>query len=935
MSEEGNRGKASFEQAAPTTGSPAVADQPEASQSQALHDDVGMLGSLLGEILEALEGKALFAHVELARQSARARRDGEAGAEQRFARVLEGLAPDEGIAVTRAFSSWFGLVNLAERVDRIRYRRSNELAGRTVQGSYIDVLGKLKAAGLDEAAVQAALDRTRLIPVFTAHPTEAVRRTLLNKEQRIADTLLTCLAADQQTPAESDATRASIREEIALSWQTDEHFDQPSVADEVEHVLFFLTNVVYPILPEIHRALEAALEAVFEPPSRLRLPARLLRFGSWVGGDMDGNPNVGPDTIRATLERHRTLVVRLYRSELRDLFDRLSQSDTRVEISEELAARIAQLGLLLDDPAEEIPARYRDMPYRVFTWRMWSRLGRNLGDSKNAYAGPAELRADLRLLMRSLEGHGAIGHGRVADLHCRVGAFGFHLASLDIREDSAVHRAAVAEALRRDDFETLSEAERVALLNAALASTQAGAASASAAEVPLNASREGPLARCLAVMRTLAESRRRFGPQCLGLYIISMARGVDDALAVLYLARLAGFVDRKGNVPLDIAPLFETLDDLQSAHGTVRSLLDDREYARHLKARRHRQFVMLGYSDSNKDAGLGASRWALHQAQLALVETVTRHPRDVELTMFHGRGGSISRGGGHTRDAVLAEPKGALAGRLRVTEQGEIISQKYGLRETAVQTVESAVGAVLERFGWKDESSLDSDWSEAAHCFAEHSRAAYQSLVHDDPDLAPYFRLATPIDVIERLRIGSRPPSRKKTAGVESLRAIPWVFAWTQSRHMLPGWYGVGTGLEAAAERHGLDMLRAMNRRWRFFATLLSDVAMVAAKADMGIAARYAELAGAEGARVYPKLLMEFERTCHWLCEIEGIANLLDNDPVLKQAVALRNPYVDPLSLIQLDFLRRWREGGRADSALESALIETARGIARGMQNTG
>lgn len=894
-----------------------------------LKEDVGTLGRLLGEVLEALEGKALFAHVELARQTARARRQGEADAEQRFRRLLKGLSCREAVAVARAFSSYFGLVNLAERAHRIRRRRARERAGDPVPGSYAGVLGILKAAGLDGAAIQSALDTTQFKPVFTAHPTEAVRRTLLTKEQRIAQILIARLNTEASTALDDVESLHSIQEEIALAWQTDEHFDQPSVADETEHLLFYLTNVVYPTLPEVHESLRSAIEQVFPEDKSLRVPPSLVRFGSWVGGDMDGNPNVGPDTIRATLERQRELVIELYRRDVRGLFDHLSHSRTRISVSEDLNAKQADYCRELRQVYAAIPARYRDMPYRVFLWFCWWRLGETLADRQAGYAHPGEFLSDLRIVESSLKRHGGTGVGRICKLIRRVETFGFHLAALDIRENSAVHRAAVAEALSSDSFERAPPSARAARLREALAGPM------SRPGFKLRA--EGPLTRCLNVMGAIAECRRRFGCECIGLYIISMARGADDALAVLYLARLAGFATESEEVPLDVAPLFETVEDLAEAPATLDALLADEGYRAHLRARDMRQFVMLGYSDSNKAAGLGASRWALHEAQISLVEIARRtQPASFELTMFHGRGGTISRGGGEPRNGILAEPPGALGGMLRVTEQGEIIGQKYGIPATALETIEVAVGALLERRVLDNlEPPDDSEWHEVAVHFAHHSRDAYQGRLLGNRDLIPYFRAATPIDVIERLRIGSRPASRRQSEGIDGLRAIPWVFAWTQSRHSLTGWFGVGAGLEAAADRYGLETLRQMSAGWRFFETLISDTEMVLAKADMGIAAQYAELAGEVGERFYPCILEEFERTCAWICQVRDQNDILDRNPVLQRAIRLRNPYVDPLSLIQLDFLKRWRKGHREDAELERVLVETVRGLARGMQNTG
>jgi phosphoenolpyruvate carboxylase len=445
---------------------------------------------------------------------------------------------------------------------------------------------------------------------------------------------------------------------------------------------------------------------------------------------------------------------------------------------------------------------------------------------------------------------------------------------------------------------------------------------------------DGETARTLGVFSCIADAHRYFGSDAIGPYIISMARGPDDPLAVLYLARQSGLRDAEGAVPLDIAPLFETVADLDGAGATLESLLADPVYSAHVKARGGRQIVMLGYSDSSKESGLAASRWALHRAESALSEAAARS--GVELTLFHGRGGTPSRGGSKPRAGILAQPPGVMKGRFRVTEQGEIIHAKYGLRGIALRTLELMTGAVLES------SALDStrpgpkaEWRDAMDTIAAAARAAFRSLVYEDPDFIAYFRQATPIDIIERLEIGSRPASRREGGGIESLRAIPWVFSWMQNRHLLPGWYGIGRGLEAAADSHGVKVLLEMAHEWPFFATLLADVEMALAKADMGIAERYSRLAGEIGKGIFPRLRDEYDHTADRICRILATGEVLEREPVLRRSIQLRNPYVDPISLLQVDLLARWRAGGRHDPELEGALKVTVRGIARGMQNTG
>ncbi len=899
---------------------------------------MGWLGALLGEILREQGPPELFDTVERARHAARARhRAGAAArspaqADARLASVLSGLQPALALEVVRAFSAYFGLVNMAERVHRIRRRVDTRRAGRAQRGSFLAVLQTLAANGVTLAQLRARLAGLHVEPVFTAHPTEAVRRTLLKKDQRIARALVERFQRTQAAPEEEAALAERIALEIASGWQTEEQLrEQPTVAEEVEHVQFFLVDVLYRIVPALHEQLESAAQAVYG--ERLGLERPLVRFGSWVGGDMDGNPNVGADTLRATLGRHLQLVLRRYRAEVQTLFEHLSQSTSRVAVDAAVLERVEAYRALLPEAFAAIPARYHEMPYRLLLWLVSERLTRSGRGESGGYRQPAEFRADLALIERSLAAHAGARAGRalVGRLLIRLDTFGFHLAKLDVRQDAEVHRRVVGELLGRPDFAELPSAERARQLARALTAPTAEPTAALSDEARAT----------LDVFAALHEGRERHGPDAVGTYVISMARGPDDALAVLWLAHRGGLTDERGAVPLDITPLFETVDDLERAPDTLRALVTDPAYAAHLARRGGRQLVMLGYSDSNKDGGVAASRWALQRAQVGLVAAAA--DTGIELSFFHGRGGSISRGGGKPRDAILAAPTGAVRGRTRMTEQGEIIHDKYGLRGIALRTLELVIGAVLERpdaavaedLARRAQGPLPRAFTDAMDCIAAESRAAYRALVHDDPDFPTFFRLATPIDVIERLRIGSRPAKRRAMRGVEDLRAIPWVFAWTQARFVLPGWYGVGSGLAAARERHGLERLREMARDWPFFAVFLADVEMVLAKADLAIAARYAALAGEVGARLFPVVRAEHERTCAGVLEVIEQRALLDRDPTLQRAIRLRNPYVDPMSFVQAELLARWRAGDRQDALLERVLGQTVRGIARGLQNTG
>lgn len=892
-----------------------------APKDRGLRDDVRRLGALVGEVIREQNGEALFRRVEGIRRAAIARREGKPRAGERLLRQTRDLPAGVAGELVRAFSTYFQAVNLAERVHRIRRRRDYERRGSGPQPEGLeDSLRQLKLLGVGAAELRGLLERLVIEPVFTAHPTEATRRTLLEKQQRMARSLIARLDP-KRTPREEAAALARIRIDLTAGWQTEEHPDaRMTVANEREHVLFYLTDVLYRTLPQFYETLEEALETQFD----LRMTAPVcIRFGSWVGGDMDGNPNVTAETVRETLAEHREMILARYAAELHTLHRSLSQSRSRVAVSGAVEARLKDYARAHPRTAEGIPPRHRDMPYRVLLSFMRERLRATREDSAGAYARAEELLEDLELIADSLRAHKGAHAGlfAVRRLQRRVATFGFHLATLDVRQDSLVHRRAVGELLDEAGWEEAAPEARAARLRRALEGNEAPRA------------RGGEEARAtLAVFGAIAEGRRRYGARAVGPYIISMARHAEDVLAVLLLARWGG-LEEDGTVPLDVAPLFETVDDLRQAAATMRGLFADRHYRAHLQRRGEAQILMVGYSDSNKDGGLAASRWAVQRAQEELVRAGDE--AGVALTIFHGRGGTTSRGGGRTHRAVLAAPPGAVRGRLRLTEQGEIINAKYGLRAIALRTLEQMSGAVLlATHAERDAGELPREWRAAADTLAAESRRAFRALVYDSPDFFDFFRQATPIDVIERMRIGSRPPSRRARTGIENLRAIPWVFSWTQTRSILTGWYGLGGGLEAVRARHGEGRLRDM-LDWPFFANLIDDAEMVLAKADLDIAARYTALAEDRLQPLFENIRDEYERTVGLVRELRGAGELLAHDPVLSRSIRLRNPYVDPMNLLQVDLLARWRAGDREDEELLDALFATVNGIALGLQNTG
>ncbi|WP_202843758.1 phosphoenolpyruvate carboxylase [Luteimonas saliphila] len=896
-------------------------DQLEFAETDALlRDDVRQLGTLVGEVLAEQGSPALLAEVEGIRRAAIARREQGLPVDA-LVEEMARVPLTDAEAVVRAFSTYFGAINLAERVHRIRRRRDYERSSDQPQpGGFEAVLRDLRDDGVSFEELVATLPRLWVEPVFTAHPTEAVRRVMLEKEREIVERLVEDIDRTR-TPVERRAALERIRLSLTAGWQTsDTPAHKPTVADEVEHVGYYLANMLYRVVPVYYEAFADAVEAVYG--RRITLP-QVLRFGTWVGGDMDGNPNVNAGTIRAALDAQRAQAIAQYRADLRALGNTLTQSQGRVEVDAAVLARIDDYITRLPQAASRLRPRLADMPYRRLIDLMKARLALAAESDASGYAGAREFISDLELIDASLLHHRGEHAGRFAlqRVLWRARTFGFHLAALDLRQDSAVHDAALADLLDDGDWAAREPADRTSRLRALL-------------DKPPSAPRApgDVLASTLDVFRTVLDLRRSHGVAAIGLYIISMSRSAADALAVLALARVAGCVE-DGTVPLDVSPLFETVDDLKAAPGVMRSLFEDPAYRCHLAARGDEQTVMLGYSDSAKDGGLFASRWALQRTQVEL--TALANEFGVRIMFFHGRGGSVSRGGGKTERAVIAAPRGSVNGSMRVTEQGEVIHRKYGIRALALRNLEQTTGAVLRAtLRPRPRDPREESWKEMAKALAEASRSHYRALVHEHPDFPDYFRAATPVDVIERLQIGSR-PSRRREGGIDNLRAIPWVFAWSQNRSGLTGWYGIGHALCQGVQRHGQDAIAEMARDWPFFAAVLDDVEMLLAKSDLAIFERYSQLAGPLHDTFHPGIAEEFLRTCDAILLLKQRDRILADDYRLRLSIRLRNPYVDPLSLLQVELLKRWREGGREDDGLLRALVSTVNGISAGIQNTG
>lgn len=893
-----------------------------------LRRDVSWLGQLLGSVLAEQEGPEFLDLEERIRSASKDRRAGTSAKRRAAGHHLDGLLrhldPERAQKIARAFAVYFQLVNLAEQQHRIRRRRDHQRAGEAPQpGSLAAVLGQL-AQRVPRAQLEALLARAHVDLVFTAHPTEASRRTVLEKHRRIA-ALIDRRERQELTPLEASQLEAELREEISLLWQTDEiRRARPTVADEVKNLLYFVEETLYPLMPAFYAELERALAAAYgEGVAR---PPSLLRFGTWVGGDMDGNPFVQPELTYDTALAQGARVLARYHADVVDLAQRLSQSAGRVGVSAALQAS-------MEIDARELPdvARSEGEPYRqklayvaarlelardrVLTLRSGER-----DPGSRGYLDPEPLLEDLRLVKQSLLDHRGehAGAARVEGLIRKVEVFGFHLLKLDVRLHAEEVRAAVRAMLGLPGDAELGRE----LLERALR------------EPP----RPGPAMRGFQAMASIGRIHAAVGRGGAEAFILSMCRGEADLLAALVLARSAGLYDpaqRRAEVAL--VPLFETLEDLQHAAPTLHALARGPVYGEYLRLRGRRQEVMVGYSDSNKESGMLAASVALQDAMAALVQAA-REER-VELTLFHGRGGTIGRGGGPLQAAILAQPAGSVDGRFKLTEQGEVIAWKYLVPEIAQRNLELMTAAVLRASAEPRAAPEPADAALLAR-LGERSRGAYRALVYEDPRFLTYFHEATPLQFIGELPLGSRPAKRTGSPRIEDLRAIPWGFAWNQSRHILPGWFGVGTALDAVLkEPGGLEALRQLRDREPFFRVVLDSVSMALAKADLDIAGRYAGLCrdASLAEHCYDRVARELVRTRRAVLAVLEEERLLDANPALQRSIELRNPYVDPMSFIQVELLRSFREApeGLERERLRGAILTTLNGIAAGLRNTG
>ncbi|MDQ3570350.1 MAG: phosphoenolpyruvate carboxylase [Actinomycetota bacterium] len=907
----------------------------------ALRADIRRLGNLLGETLARQEGPELLALVE----RVRARSKGEDGLDG----VLQELSATTDLStlmrLARAFAAYFQLANVAEQVHRTRGEDSQPLETRSWLAETVE---RILAAGLPQAEVSAIVRRLELRPVFTAHPTEVARRSVLTKLAAIAE----LLGAEADTdPASAAPARVErhLAELVDLLWQTDElRHDRLTPVDEAAAAMYYLGRTASSVAPELVEDLEVELGSL---GLEVDLGFRPLRFGTWVGGDRDGNPHVTPDVTATVLRLQHDRAMEVLIDGADRLVDELSCSTQVVGVSDELAATLERDRDLLPEVDERYRRRNAEEPYRLAgsyirgrlqrtRQRFWDGGPHRPGQDYQRYE---DLLADLAVLRRSLLANRGdlIAEGALGRFVRLASVVGFHLAVMDVREHADRHHSALAVLYERlgepgpgaggQPYASLEPKARLALLGEELAGRR-----------PLlgpTTRLEGEAAGVLAVFHTIRESLDRFGDEAVGSYIVSMTRGADDVLAAAVLAREAGLVDPQGGVArVALVPLLETVEELARAGEILDHLLGEPGYRRLVAARGQVQEVMLGYSDSNKEAGITTSQWEIHRAQRQLRDVA--HAHGVTLHLFYGRGGTVGRGGGPSHDAILAQPPGTLAGALKVTEQGEVISDKYLLPVLARQNLEQTLAAALEASVLNRWPSVPpavlQQYDEAMDQVSSAAFSAYRGLV-DRPELVPYFLATTPTDQLGSLNIGSR-PSRRPGAegGLDGLRAIPWVFGWTQSRQIVPGWFGVGSGL-AAARRAGFGPVVAdMYRSWHFFRTFLANVEMTLAKSRMDVAECYVSGLAEPGLRpLFDQVRTEYETTVEEVLQVTGERRLLDLQPLLQRNLPIRDTYLAPLHHLQVTLLARSRAQERPDPELHRALLITINGIAAGLRNTG
>jgi phosphoenolpyruvate carboxylase len=918
---------------------PNRADDVQALEEDArLRNDIRLLGRILGDTVRDQEGADVFDLVERIRQtSIRFHRDEDRAARSELEQILDSMSISETVRIVRAFSYFSHLANIAEDQNTIRQMRTRSAArGAPRAGALADTVALAQSAGISNADLKAFFKTALVSPVLTAHPTEVRRKSTMDREMEVAQ-LLDRRERVQLTPEEAEASDEQLRRAVLTLWQTNLlRRTKLTVLDEVANGLSFYDYTFLGEVPRLICALEDRLNVGEAEASEI---ASFLRMGSWIGGDRDGNPFVTADVMRGTLRLQSSRVLQYYLEQLHVLGSELSLSAHLADVSEELRT-------LAQRSPDTSPHRSGE-PYRLAVSGIYARLTataerldveiirRPVGKAE-PYTTARELQADLDVLDRSLISNNArvISRGRLRLLRRAVDCFGFHLARLDIRQNSAVHERTVAElldaAMPGMSYLALSEDARVALLSNELRNTRPLASSF----VKYSEETVGELA----VFKAAAEAHAKFGSDVIQQCIISMCQGMSDMLEVALLLKEVGLVNPSGRSAINIVPLFETIEDLQASAGIMDRMLSMHDYRKFVDSRGSVQEVMLGYSDSNKDGGFVTSGWELYKAEIELVEVFERHA--VRLRLFHGRGGSVGRGGGPSYDAIIAQPGGAVNGQIRITEQGEIISSKYSNAEVGRSNLEILAAATMEAsLLHPRQPAPKREYLTAMDELSNLAFKAYRGLVYETDGFVDYFWNSTVINEIATLNIGSRPASRKKTRAIEDLRAIPWVFSWAQCRLMLPGWYGFGSAVETWIAEHpeqGMPFLKELYREWPFFRMLLSNMDMVLAKSSIAIASRYAELVPDEALRerIFGRIRREWHLVIETLLDIMGQDRLLQGNPLLERSVRHRFPYLDPLNHVQVELLKAYRAQDSDEQVLRGIQI-TINGISAGLRNTG
>jgi len=924
-------------------------------KDQPLIDDIRLLGRILGDVIREQEGVEAYELVEQVRKlSVAFRRDADQDADRALKKLLKSLSGDQTVSVIRAFTYFSHLANLAEDRHHIRRRAVHERAGDTQEGSIEVALSRLRWAGIAPKTISQTLAGSYVAPVLTAHPTEVQRKSILDAERDIAQLLavrddiqvraqLYNSAKDALTPRELAANEALLRARVAQLWQTRLlRYSKLTVADEIENALSYYEATFLREIPKIYADLEAELG---------QYPVHsFLRMGQWIGGDRDGNPNVTAQTLQYALSRQSDVALRHYLTEVHYLGGELSLSARLVRVSPEMEA--------LAQRSPDTSEHRVDEPYRRALTGIYARLAASLKDltggeaarhavaPQNAYASAEEFLADLRVIEASLKSHHgeALAQERLHPLIRAVQVFGFHLATVDLRQSSDKHEEVVAELLAKARIEPnyagLQEAAKRALLIKLL--NDARPLRVVGAEYSAHTQGE------LAIFETARVMRERFGHEAIRHYIISHTETVSDLLEVLLLQKevglMTGTLDAESKNHLIVVPLFETIEDLRNAAPIMREFYALPGVAALVQRSGGEQDIMLGYSDSNKDGGIFTSNWELYRAEIALVELfdelATSH--GIQLRMFHGRGGTVGRGGGPSYQAILAQPPGTVRGQIRLTEQGEVIASKYANPEIGRRNLETLVAATLEATLLQPTKPATKAFLDAAAQLSLASMGSYRALVYETPGFTDYFFNSTPIREIAELNIGSRPASRKASQKIEDLRAIPWGFSWGQCRLTLPGWFGFGSAVEAFVNAEGKDpktqlaLLQRMYRQWPFFRTLLSNMDMVLAKSDLALASRYSELVTDARLRkkVFTAIEAEWHRTADALTRITGDKQRLAHNTALARSIKHRFPYIDPLHHLQVELVRRWR-AGQGDERVQTGIHISINGIAAGLRNTG